>query len=70
MTSARSAPNAQNFDGATGPWQNLGVGGWLVLAGLFLIGAAGYVAATTKPVGDVAVVPGDAPRVQGSRCAR
>jgi ABC-type branched-subunit amino acid transport system permease subunit len=34
------------FDGATGPWQNLGAGGWMATGGLFLVGAAGFVAAT------------------------
>jgi ABC-type branched-subunit amino acid transport system permease subunit len=33
-------------DAATGPWQNLGAGGWMACGGLFLLGAAGYVAAT------------------------
>lgn len=35
-----------NVDGATGPWQNLGAGGWAAAAALFLLAAAGYVAAT------------------------
>ena len=39
-------------DGATGPWQNLGAGGWMACAGLFLLGAAGYVAATAPREGD------------------
>ena len=34
------------LDGATGPWQNLGAGGWMACGGLFLLGAAGFVAAT------------------------
>jgi ABC-type branched-subunit amino acid transport system permease subunit len=38
------------FDGATGPWQNLGVGGWVAGLGLFLIGSGGFVAATTNAV--------------------
>src|SRR5450432_4071577 len=33
-------------DAATGPWQNLGSGGWMACAGLFLVGAGGFVAAT------------------------
>jgi ABC-type branched-subunit amino acid transport system permease subunit len=37
------------FDGADGPWQNLGAGGWMAAAGLFLIGAGGFVAATSRP---------------------
>jgi ABC-type branched-subunit amino acid transport system permease subunit len=54
--------DTQNFDGATGPWQNLGVGGWMALGGFFLLGAAGFIAATTKPVADeIIAVPGDAP---------
>ncbi|MEO9238223.1 MAG: branched-chain amino acid ABC transporter permease, partial [Jatrophihabitantaceae bacterium] len=36
----------QGVDGATGPWQNLGAGGWLAAAALFLLGAGGFVAAT------------------------
>jgi ABC-type branched-subunit amino acid transport system permease subunit len=43
----------QNFDSATGPWQNLGTGGWLFTAGLFLCGAGGLVAATAPPEGAV-----------------
>jgi ABC-type branched-subunit amino acid transport system permease subunit len=40
---------AQNkIDAATGPWQNLGVGGWMASAGLFLIAGGGVVAATAK----------------------
>jgi ABC-type branched-subunit amino acid transport system permease subunit len=34
------------FDGATGPWQNLGSGGWMAAGGLFLIGAGGFIAAS------------------------
>jgi ABC-type branched-subunit amino acid transport system permease subunit len=33
-------------DAATGPWQNLGAGGWTAAAALFLIGSGGYIAAT------------------------
>jgi ABC-type branched-subunit amino acid transport system permease subunit len=40
-----------NVDAATGPWQNLGAGGWMACAGLFLLGAAGFVAATVPRVG-------------------
>ncbi|HEX8093656.1 branched-chain amino acid ABC transporter permease [Jatrophihabitans sp.] len=32
-------------DAATGPWQNLGAGGWMACAALFLIGSGGYIAA-------------------------
>ncbi|MDQ1742665.1 MAG: branched-chain amino acid transport system permease protein [Pseudonocardiales bacterium] len=35
-----------HVDSADGPWQNLGAGGWMTCAALFLIGAGGYVAAT------------------------
>ncbi|HEV7187664.1 MAG TPA: branched-chain amino acid ABC transporter permease [Blastococcus sp.] len=35
----------QNFDSATGPWQNLGSGGWLAAAAFFLLAAGGYEAA-------------------------
>jgi ABC-type branched-subunit amino acid transport system permease subunit len=38
-------------DAATGPWQNLGSGGWMACGGLFLIGAAGFVAATAPREG-------------------
>ncbi len=38
-------------DAATGPWQNLGAGGWMACGGLFLLGAAGFVAATAPRVG-------------------
>ncbi|HEX2901839.1 MAG TPA: branched-chain amino acid ABC transporter permease [Jatrophihabitans sp.] len=33
-------------DGATGPWQNLGVGGWLACTAFLLIGGGGYLAAS------------------------
>jgi ABC-type branched-subunit amino acid transport system permease subunit len=36
-----------NLDAATGPWQNLGAGGWMACGGLFLLGAAGFIAATS-----------------------
>jgi ABC-type branched-subunit amino acid transport system permease subunit len=35
----------QNFDSATGPWQNLGAGGWMAAAALFLAAAGGFQAA-------------------------
>jgi ABC-type branched-subunit amino acid transport system permease subunit len=35
----------QNFDNATGPWQNLGSGGWLAAAAFFLLAAGGFEAA-------------------------
>jgi ABC-type branched-subunit amino acid transport system permease subunit len=37
---------SQNFDSATGPWQNLGSGGWLACAAFFLLACAGFMAAT------------------------
>ncbi|MDB5733246.1 MAG: branched-chain amino acid transporter permease [Variovorax sp.] len=39
--------------GATGPWQNLGTGGWLLSIALFSIGAGGFVAArlADRPAG-------------------
>jgi ABC-type branched-subunit amino acid transport system permease subunit len=36
----------RGVDGAEGPWQNLGAGGWMTAASLFLIGSGGYIAAT------------------------
>jgi ABC-type branched-subunit amino acid transport system permease subunit len=36
----------RKLDAATGPWQNLGAGGWMACGGLFLLGAAGFIAAT------------------------
>jgi ABC-type branched-subunit amino acid transport system permease subunit len=41
-------------DAATGPWQNLGSGGWMACGGLFLLGAAGYVTATAPRSGQQA----------------
>jgi ABC-type branched-subunit amino acid transport system permease subunit len=38
-------------DAATGPWQNLGAGGWMACAGLFLLGAGGFIAATAPRAG-------------------
>jgi ABC-type branched-subunit amino acid transport system permease subunit len=43
-------------DGADGPWQNLGAGGWMACAALFLIGAGGYIAATAPRFGTAASV--------------
>jgi ABC-type branched-subunit amino acid transport system permease subunit len=37
---------SKGVDSADGPWQNLGAGGWMTCAAMFLIGAGGYVAAT------------------------
>ncbi len=34
------------FDGANGPWDNLGTGGWLASAAFLLLAGAGYVVAT------------------------
>ncbi len=34
------------IDGATGPWQNLGAGGWMLCGAFFLLGGAGVVVAT------------------------
>ncbi|MEP6851530.1 MAG: hypothetical protein ABJA87_02535 [bacterium] len=34
-----------NVDSATGPWQNLGSGGWVACIGFFLAGAGGLIAA-------------------------
>jgi ABC-type branched-subunit amino acid transport system permease subunit len=39
---------SQHINGATGPWQNLGAGGWMACAALFMLAGAGFVAATTK----------------------
>ena len=41
---------AQNVDNATGPWQNLGAGGWLACIAFFLIASGGFLAATSQPV--------------------
>ena len=49
----------QKFDGATGPWQNLGAGGWMACAGFFLIGAGGFVAATAVRANDLDFVSSD-----------
>ncbi|MCW2540055.1 MAG: branched-chain amino acid transporter permease [Frankiales bacterium] len=35
-----------HVDSATGPWQNLGAGGWMACGAFFLIGAGGFIAAT------------------------
>jgi ABC-type branched-subunit amino acid transport system permease subunit len=37
---------SQQFNGATGPWQNLGSGGWMACAAFFLLAGAGFVVAT------------------------
>jgi ABC-type branched-subunit amino acid transport system permease subunit len=46
-----SKVGAQNHvDAATGPWQNLGAGGWLACIAFFCIGAGGFLAATSSSV--------------------
>jgi ABC-type branched-subunit amino acid transport system permease subunit len=48
----------QNFDSATGPWQNLGAGGWMAAAALFLAAAGGFQAANAaRHAGDPAELP-------------
>jgi ABC-type branched-subunit amino acid transport system permease subunit len=39
----------QAFDQATGPWENLGTGGWMVCGAFTLMAGAGYVVATLRP---------------------
>jgi ABC-type branched-subunit amino acid transport system permease subunit len=56
----------QHVDSATGPWQNLGSGGWLACAAFFLIGAGGLVAATVGR-GEAAAV--NVPRSSDDRTA-
>jgi len=48
-----SAAARAHDSGITGPWQNLGSGGWLLSIALFSIGAGGYVAArlADRPAG-------------------
>lgn len=41
------------FDGATKPWKNLGVGGWLLCAVFTLLAGAGWIVATHKDSDDV-----------------
>ncbi|HTZ44993.1 MAG TPA: branched-chain amino acid ABC transporter permease [Jatrophihabitans sp.] len=38
----------QNFDSATGPWQNLGAGGWLACLAFTLLGGGGVLAALSS----------------------
>ncbi|GAB2475546.1 branched-chain amino acid ABC transporter permease [Jatrophihabitans fulvus] len=52
----RTGGSKLGFDGATGPWQNLGTGGWMACGGFFLVGAAGLVVATRRRTGDEVVV--------------
>jgi ABC-type branched-subunit amino acid transport system permease subunit len=42
-----------HVDSATGPWQNLGTGGWITSAAFFLIAGAGFIVATTGRRGQV-----------------
>ena len=41
------------FDGASKPWKNLGVGGWLMCVTFTLLAGAGWIAATHKRADDV-----------------
>jgi len=59
----------KNVDGADGPWQNLGAGGWAACAALFLIGAGGYVAATAPRAAAGARVATDDDAVASGRSA-
>ena len=52
----------QSFEAATGPWQNLGVGGWVACIAFMLIGGAGVVAATSQVPASERVVAGDGAR--------
>ncbi len=64
---------SKGVDGASGPWQNLGAGGWMACAALFLIGAGGFIAATAPRISlDTALtVPiGDSEAVGSGRAAR
>ena len=45
--------SALKVDSATGPWQNLGVGGWMAAAAFFLLGGGGFIVATTGRRGTV-----------------
>jgi ABC-type branched-subunit amino acid transport system permease subunit len=50
---------SKGFDSATGPWQNLGTGGWIACFAFFVLAGAGVVAATATarkkmPAGEVA----------------
>jgi ABC-type branched-subunit amino acid transport system permease subunit len=51
---------SKNVDNATGPWQNLGAGGWMACAAFFLIAAGGYIAASAPAVDSTAAVDDDA----------
>jgi ABC-type branched-subunit amino acid transport system permease subunit len=48
----------QGVDGATGPWQDLGVGGWMACAAFFLIAAGGFIAATAPLPAEAGADPG------------
>jgi ABC-type branched-subunit amino acid transport system permease subunit len=50
-----------NVDSATGPWQNLGAGGWTACAAFFLLAASGYVAATAPDLESAGPSPASAP---------
>ena len=41
------------FDGASKPWKNLGVGGWMMCVTFTLLAGAGWIAATHKRADDV-----------------
>ena len=41
------------FDGASKPWKNLGVGGWLVCCAFTMLAGAGWIAATHQRADDV-----------------
>ncbi|MEU3342720.1 branched-chain amino acid ABC transporter ATP-binding protein/permease [Streptomyces sp. NPDC006668] len=45
----------RGVDGATGPWQNLGSGGWLACLAFSVVAAGGYIAATAPSPGSSTV---------------
>lgn len=61
----------RDVDSATGPWQNLGAGGWLACIAFFLMAAGGFLLATERQVVPLRTSSGEAiPKMVSSEAGK